>query len=93
VAIFKDRVRTVEEAFAYLTDCTLATVESMALRRSRPKGEYQRQISIAQAAVDWMVLQGYPSFDTRAKEVIGCYDGSVADWAAQYETPARAEAQ
>jgi hypothetical protein len=93
VAIFKDRVRTVEEAFAYLTDCSLATVASMALRKSRPKGEYQRQISIAQVAVDWMRFQGYPSFGTRAEEIIMCYDGSVADWAAQYETPTRAEAQ
>ena len=87
MAIIRDRVQTIEEAFTYLTDCTLATVASMALKKSRPKTEYERQISIAQVAVNWMRSQGYPSFNTRAEEVITCYNGSVADWAAQYETP------
>jgi hypothetical protein len=83
--MFKERVRTVEEAFAYVTDCTLATVSSMAMKRSRSKGEYQRQISIAQTAVDWMRYQGLSPYDTRAREVIHLYDGSVLDWAQQYE--------
>ena len=83
--MFKERVRTVEEAFAYVTDCTLATVSSMAIKRSRGKGEYQRQISIAQTAVDWMRDQELSPFDTRAREVIHDFGGSVSAWAQQYE--------
>lgn len=52
--MFKDRVRTSEEALVYITDCTLATVSGMAMTKSRKKGEYQRQIAIAQTAIDWI---------------------------------------
>lgn len=41
-------VRTPEMALAYITDCTLATVASMAMLKSRKKGEFERQINIAQ---------------------------------------------
>jgi len=83
--MLKVQVRTAEQAFAYVTDCTLATVSSMAMKRSKGKGEYQRQISIAQTAVDWMREQGLSPYDTRACEVIDAYDGSVSAWAKQYE--------
>jgi hypothetical protein len=43
-----------EEALAYLTECTLATVQDLAGRSRPPKGELARQVSIAQTGVDWV---------------------------------------
>lgn len=76
-----EKVRTVEQALAYITDCTLATVSHMAMHKSRPKGEYKRQIAIAQTAVTWMREMGVDVSGTRAEEI----SSSVAEWAAQYE--------
>lgn len=83
--VFKDRIRTAEEAFAYMTDCTLATVSSLAMKKSRSKGEYERQILIAQTGVDLMRFGGFGSHDTRAAEIISDFGGSVKSWAQQYE--------
>ncbi len=50
----RDNIRTVENAFAYFTDCTLATVCDMAMTKSRKVGEYRRQKAIAQHMCDVM---------------------------------------
>jgi len=50
--VLEYNVRTPEQALSYITDCTLATVSSMAMRKIRGKHEYERQISIAQKAVN-----------------------------------------
>lgn len=47
-----DQISSPEQGLEYIVSCTLATVESLALKKSRPKGEYQRQIGIAQKGVD-----------------------------------------
>ena len=84
--MMKSQVRTPADALAYMTDCTLATVCSMAMRKSRPKGEYERQIAIAEAGVKWMIEMGVPRNETsRAESVEKC--GSVAAWAKRYEHP------
>lgn len=81
--MLKHKVRTAEQALAYLTDCTLATVCMMAMKKSRPKGEYARQISIAQCGVDWMREFGVVDPGNRAADVLAM-GGSVADWAKQF---------
>ena len=40
----KNYVKTPEQALSYLTDCTLATVAIMAMKKSRSKREFERQI-------------------------------------------------
>ena len=83
MALTRDRVHTPEQALAYLADCTLATVEMMAMKKSRQKGEFGRQISIAQRAVSWMVEMGVSAEGTRAQEVID-QGGSVDEWVKQF---------
>lgn len=77
-------VRTLEGAIAYITDCNLATVCSMACKKSKTKYEFERQISIAQTAIDWMIQLKVDFSSTRAKDVVEHFGGSVADWAAQW---------
>lgn len=47
-------VKTPSEALVYMTECTLATCEDLAGKKSRSKTEYSRQIEIAQRGVDWI---------------------------------------
>ena len=81
----KHQVTTLGDALAYITDCNLATVCDMAMTKSRRKGEYKRQISIAQCAVDWMLCMGVDPSGTRAEKVAH-HRGSVAEWAEKFET-------
>jgi thiamine biosynthesis protein ThiC len=81
--MFERDVRSPEQALAYITDCTLATVACMAMKKSRAKGEFQRQISIAQKAIDWMDQMGVSMKDTRAENVMSG-GGSVDHWAKQF---------
>lgn len=78
----KHMVRDTGQALAYITDCTLATVCDMAFKKKRPKYEFERQIAIAQTAIDWMVQMGVDVSTTRAADVIEA--GSVAEWAEKY---------
>jgi hypothetical protein len=50
--MYKNNIRTPADALAYFTDCQLATVETLAAKKSPPKHDYKRQISIAQHMVD-----------------------------------------
>lgn len=76
-------VKSSADALAYIADCTLATVYKMAMKKSSPKGEFLRQRSIAQEAVNW--LRAYAPIEsyknTRCIEVINEYGGSVEAWA------------
>lgn len=84
----KDQVRTPADALSYIVDCTLATVSSMAMRKSRSKYEYDRHISIAQHGVDWMRQMNVPiENDSRAAECIAA--GSAQAWADQYDVKLR----
>jgi len=42
-----------EDAVAYLTECTLATVEWLSMRKKPPAHEYNRQIAIADIGLDF----------------------------------------
>jgi hypothetical protein len=76
----RDRVRDPGDALAYLTDCTLATVDDLCMKKSASKYERNRQISIAQTAIDWMRQMGIePS--GRAVDVIQKFDGKVQKYA------------
>lgn len=81
MALNKTRVQTPEQALAYLTDCTLATVELLAGKKTRTKHEFDRQINLAQAGIDWMREMGVDFKGTRAEEVVKRYEGSVKLWA------------
>ena len=81
----KKDVKDPASALAYITDCNLATVENMAFRKSRPKHEFERQVSIAQYAIDWMKEFGVNiSTTTRVLEINERFGSSVLKWAEQY---------
>jgi hypothetical protein len=70
-------VKTPAQALAYITDCNLATLEHMASCKSRKKGEFYRQIKIAQKACDWMEQLGVDPSGTRAEMIVGKVPVSV----------------
>lgn len=78
----KHQVRDAGQALAYITDCTLATVCDMAGKKSRPKHEFERQMSIAQTAIDWMQAFGVDFSSTRAADIVKA--GSVQKWAENF---------
>jgi len=81
----KNLVRTPEQALLYLTDCSLATVSDMASKKSRSKNELNRQIQIAQTAVDWIrdfnieVKNG-----SRVYDILELPDKKVETWSQQF---------
>ena len=72
-----------ENLVLYLVDCTLGTVSSMAMKKSRPKHEYERQISIAQVCIDKMQEMGIDPACTRANQIM--VKMTVEEWAKRYE--------
>lgn len=81
-----DEIKTTEHALGYMVDCTLATVENMAMTKSRKKNEYKRQKSIAQKGVNWLVLNACEYHHTRVASVIGApHYGSVESYASAIE--------
>ena len=80
----KQKVLSANQALAYITDCTLATVASLCMKKSSSKYETQRQISIAQTAIDWMVSFDVDFSETRAHDVVKKFDGKVSLWADKY---------
>lgn len=63
-------IRNPEQMIEYLIDCTLATAEVMACKKTCPKrGEFERQCSIAQKGIDFLGTK-YP-FTGRPKEFVG----------------------
>lgn len=83
----KNRVATPAEALEYLTECTLATVCDMAGKKSRSKGEFERQISIAQSGLDWLRAFSHGLTAPRCSAVATQFKGSVSKWAEQYLPP------
>lgn len=80
----KHQVRDTSGALAYLTDCTLATVSDLAMKKSASKSELRRQISIAQNAIDWMDQFGVDYSHTRAADV-KAVGGKVEVWVEQFK--------
>lgn len=80
----KHQVRDSGQALAYITDCTLATVTDLASLARPPKHELNRQIGIAQQAIDWMNTFKVDYSGTRAEDV-KALGGKVEVWAAQFK--------
>lgn len=72
-------------ALAYLTDCTLATVEHLATLKSRKKSEYARHTEIAQVSVDYCEQFGIDISQTRAQKVRDDFSNNVKKWAEHIE--------
>ena len=82
----KHRVRTPEQAILYLADCTLATVADMAMKKSKSKYEFQRQIEIAQTAVNWLKdFNVQIEIDSRVYKVLSLHDQKVETWSKLYD--------
>jgi len=78
-------VHTLEQAAAYILDCNLATVSHMAMLKSKKKGEFKRQINIAQTSLDWAIAFNVDVSTTRASAIILHFSGSFEAWAAGYQ--------
>ena len=79
-------IRSPEDALAYFADCQLATVSSMAEKKSRPKYEYERQIDIAQKMCDRLKEFNVKIHtSSRVFDVMSREDQSVAGWAKEHE--------
>lgn len=77
-------INTPEEAIAYLTDCQLATVEGLAMKKNKSKYEFERQIKIAQTGIDFMSDFGsVVTENDRAYKARNA--GGVAEWAKKFE--------
>jgi hypothetical protein len=90
------RIATTDQALSYLTDCTLATVCDLAMKKSASKSELKRQISMAQTAIDSMKRFNVDFKGTRAEDICSKHNGSVAAWAEtfkSYLTPSTASDQ
>ena len=85
VIMMKHLVRTPEQALLYLADCTLATVADMAMKKSKSKSEFQRQIAIAQSAVDWIKdFNIEVKVGSRVYDVLALPDKKVETWSRSY---------
>ena len=83
--MMKHLVRTPEQAILYLADCTLATVAHMAMKKSKSNSEFQRQIAIAQSAVDWLKDFNIEiEVGSRASKVLALPDQKVETWSKSY---------
>ncbi len=83
ISMHKHQVRTADQALAYMVDCTLATVSSMAMLKSRKKCEFERQKLIAQTGIDWLRFMKIDPGSTRAEDVFKC-NYSVEEWSKKY---------
>ena len=82
----KNNIRTAEDALAYYTDCTLATVCDMAMTKSRKVGEYQRQKNMAQGMCDLLRDLKITDEHNRYNDVMKCANvGGVELWAKDIE--------
>lgn len=82
----------VVNSLVFMVECTLATIEDMCQRKSRPKREFLRQIDIAQHGVTALFDYGvaYDSnftqvffdhtYHGRVKDVIGSHKANVTLW-------------
>jgi hypothetical protein len=85
-------IRSAEDLVAYITDCTLATVASLKMKRSASACETKRQIAIAQTALEKGRQLGVDFSKTRAQSVIETYQCKVELWADQFAPEPKAKA-
>ncbi len=80
----KDEVRGPVDALVYLVDCQLGTVCGVVGKRSSPKCDIKRHISIAQHGVNWMREHSVNFEGTRASDVVRLFGGDVNAWAEKF---------
>jgi len=83
--MLKGYVRNPSDALIYMISCTLATVSDLAMKKNKPKHEYERQISIAQTGLDWLKEFHIQTEDTRIIDILTNHNGSVKEWAKRFE--------
>jgi hypothetical protein len=80
-----EQVHTAEEAVGYLTECTLATIDDFCMAKNPNKGEFRRQVSIAQKGLEWTKSFCTPEqlskIKGRVSDVIKNHGSSVKDYA------------
>jgi len=69
-----------EDALAYLLDCTLATVETMAEKKRIPKYEYERHVGIAQRNLELCRKFDCNIAGTRGQKVMEEFNGDVSEY-------------
>lgn len=72
-------LRSQEDAFCYLIECTLATVERMTGLARPQKSELERQVNMANGAIKW--VSEAPRKGSRTEAVIEKFNGDVVAWA------------
>lgn len=75
-------VDTVEKTVIWMTECTLATVESLRMRKTPPKSELLRQIDIAQVGINQIEKFASDNLHHRVQIVVRNFGGDVSAWAA-----------
>lgn len=81
--VLANKYRMMERQIQWDADCTLATVCDLAMKKSRAKCEYERQINMAQVMVDHMIEYRIDpgNSGSRPREVIQDFNCQVQDWA------------
>lgn len=78
----RNSVSSAEDALAYLCECELATIDQLSMLKRHRAGDWRRQISIAQAAIDWIIQFRAPlEKGTRVSEVVFDHNRSVESYA------------
>ena len=84
--MMKCNVRSLEDAYTYTADCLLATVSDLAMKKKASRRGYDRHISIAQTACNFIKDFHVPiEKGSRVSEILQSPNQSVADWAKKYE--------
>ena len=84
--IYKERVHDEKSALLYAANCQLATVSDLAMKKSRGKWDYERQIKLAQNLVDWIhEFKIEVDKGNRVADIMALPSRSVKEWAEQYE--------
>ena len=87
----KEQIEKPEDAVLYLTECTLATVAHMAMIKSKSKGEFDRQIAIAQTGIDTIKMFDLKAArGTRVEQIVSQQGMNVAKWVVEFlSSPAK----
>lgn len=93
IALLKNRIRNLNDAFLYQADCQLATCVSLAMRKTRSKYDYERHISIAQNFCDFIRdfhVEIPEGTSCRVSSVFEC-DNSVKKYLERYDVRLRSK--
>lgn len=76
-------VRSPEGALVFLADCQLATVTELAVKKSRGKYDFDRQVSIAKLYCKWLSEFGISAKGTRVETAMSM--GGVDEFVKRYD--------